>query len=134
MGWKAAGARRCLQDFTGARSYYVSLHTAQPTSSNELSGSGYARLELPSSGWTVASASVVENGERRLKATNTAARSFPTPSGDWSDPTHAAFVAASTGWTPYLDGALSENVDAPKSGATVRFNAEDFSIYIVTDD
>ena len=134
MGLKVAGARRMLLDFTGARDYYVSLHTAAPTASNELSGNAYARLELPSNGWTVASASQVISGERRLLAENSAARSFPTPTGQWSDPTHAALNPASSGWAPLLDGALGADVAAPALGATVRFNAEDFSLYLVTDD
>lgn len=138
MGWKAGGANRMLTDFTGARDMYVSLHTAAPTRANELSGNGYARVQFPRNGWTVAAAPVLEGGEQRLKATNTAARAFPTPTGAWGDPTHAAIhpnasSSNDASFTPYADGALGADVDAPQTGATVRFNASDFSLYIVVD-
>ena len=134
MGMKVAGARQVLTDYTSARDYFVSLHTAGPTSANELSGGGYKRLELPKEGWTVAAASVIENGERRLKATNSAAAAYPTPTAAWGDPTHAAFNPAAAGFAPHFDGPLGADVAAPAIGATVRFNANDFSLYLVVDD
>ena len=131
MAFKVAGARRMLLDFTGARDYYVGLFS---DTSTELTGGSYARVQLPSNGWTVAAASVSEGGERRLKAYNTAVRNYPTPTVAWGDPTIAKFMSAATAGSVYADGDLTANVDAPAVGAVVRFNAQDFSLYIITDD
>ena len=131
MAFKVAGARRMLLDFTAARNYYVGLFSDTNT---ELDGGAYARVTLPSAGWTVAAASVSEGGENRLKAYNTAVRNFPTPTANWGDPTIAKLMSAAQAGDVYADGNLTANVDAPATGAVVRFNAEDFSLYIVVDD
>ena len=131
MAFKVLGARRMLLDFTGARDYYVGLFSDTNT---ELDGGGYNRVQLPSAGWTVAAASVSEGGENRLKAFNTAVRNYPTPTAQWGDPTIAKMMSAAQAGDVYADGNLSANVDAPAVGAVVRFNAQDFSLYIVTDD
>ena len=131
MAFKVAGARRFLQDFTGARDYYVGLFSDTDT---ELSAGGYARVQLPSNGWTVANASVVEGGENRLKVYNTAVRNYPTPTEQWGDPTIAKLMSAAQAGDVYADGMLLTDVDAPAVGAVVRFNAQDYSLYLVTDD
>ena len=131
MAFKVAGARRMLLDFTSARDYYAALFSDAAT---ELAGDAYARVQLPSNGWTVAAASVSEGGENRLKAYNTAARNFPTPTGAWGDPTIAKLMSAAQTGSVYADGDLTANVDAPATGAVVRFNAQDFSLYVVVDD
>ena len=131
MGFKVAGAKRMLMDFTGARNYFVGLFVDTNT---EISQGGYNRVQLPSGGWTVAAASVAEGGQNRLKAYNTAVRNFPTPTAVWGDPTIAKLMSAAQAGEVYADGALTADVDAPAIGAVVRFNAQDFSLYIVTDD
>ena len=131
MAFKVAGARQMLLDFTSARDYYAALFSDAAT---ELAGGSYARLQLPSAGWTVAAASVDEGGEKRLKAFNTAVGNYPTPTAVWGDPTIAKLMSAAQAGSVYADGNLTANVDAPAVGAVVRFNAQDFSLYIVVDD
>ena len=61
-------------------------------------------------------------------ASNTAATEYSEPTGTWGDPTHYAIHTHATDWAPILTDALSSDVSAPVSGATVRFAAGDLTI------
>ena len=64
-------------------------------------------------------------------AENTAAVSFPTPTGAWADPTHFTLNTASSGTTGRLaTRPLSADVDAPEDGAVVQFAAGELTIVL----
>lgn len=59
---------------------HVALHTADPpTGTNEITGTGYATVSIPSTGWQLTTPST---GVRRLS--NSGIVRFPTPGGAWS--------------------------------------------------
>ena len=60
-------------------------------------------------------------------AKNTAAITFPTPTGAWSDPTHFSMTyATDPNYTTdsVITGALPDNLSTPGTGDTVQFAAE----------
>ena len=126
MGLKVEGEKKCwgTTGFFGG-GVHVGLHTADPTASNELSGNAYARVEVAAAGWTI-------NGTSG-QASNTAAISFPTPTGAWSDPTHVGIWDAATGGNLLMTGALAADVDAPTDGATVSIAAGALTLTLTTD-
>ena len=73
-------------------------------------------------------------------ATNTAAITFPVPNAAGQDPTHVTLKTASTGGDTLWVDSLDNNPDAYTIGATVAFQASQFSITItasgnaLTDD
>ena len=125
MGLKLQGEINAWNPGLLGAAVYCSLHTANPTSSNELSGNAYARVSVASTGWTVNST----NGT----ASNTAAITFPAATGTWGDPTHVALFDASTSGNMLISGALSNNIAAPGSGSTVSFAAGQLTITMTTD-
>lgn len=115
MGLKAQGVTRVYSSGLVSGTTYVSLHTANPTSGNELSGNAYARVARAANSWTI----TTTDGTAR----NTAAFSFPTPTGTWGDPTHWALNTAASGGSIIISGALTDDVRAPAANDTVRFAA-----------
>lgn len=122
-GFTSAGIQKCIKGGLLSSTLYAALHTAAPTSSNELSGGSYARVTVASSVWSVSSG----------QAQNGSAITFPTPTATWSTPTHLGFWTASTGGTLYFFVALG-SLSAPQIGATVEAAANAVTISFTTDD
>ena len=68
------------------------------------------------------------------RASNTAAISFPQPTGNWSDATHYGIYDASTGGNLLVAGALTNDVPAATTGASVSFAAGALDIIIPSVD
>ena len=126
MGLKTEGEKLCFKGGLFSATRYVSLHTADPTSANELSGGGYARVAVAAAGWTVDTTS----GD----VTNAAAIAFPDPTADWSDPTHVGLWSAATGGNLLATVALTDDVSAPQTGNEVDFPAGELDFGLTTDD
>lgn len=87
MGVVSAGETRALNGLlTGV---YVGLHTAQPTSGNEVTGGAYARQALT---YTL-------SGADPTTAQNDALISFPVATAIWGTITHVGIWSASTAGT-----------------------------------
>lgn len=100
---------------------YLALYAGDPmTGGTEITGGGYARVSIASSGWAAASAGV--------KATN-AAVSFPFSTAAWSaTATHAALLSASTGGTMWDVGVLASPITVTSAGTTVTFPSGSITI------
>lgn len=97
MGVVQAGEIRGLNALLAAPCY-IGLHTAQPTSGNEITGGAYARQAFGA--FTITGADPSE-------ASNDNIISFPTATADWGDITHIALWNASTvgamlAWQPLV--------------------------------
>lgn len=97
--------------YTSPATVYAALTTTAPTDSaagTEVSGNNYARTAItfgaPSGG----------------SISNSAAVTFPTPSGSWGTVTHFEIWDASTAGTRLAWGALTQS-ESPTSGNTVQF-------------
>ena len=55
---------------------------------------------------------------------------FPTPSGQWAQPTHYALHSASSGWDPFATDALASRPSQPESGDTVAIAVGALSIAV----
>ena len=64
------------------------------------------------------------------EASNTAAIEFPPPTSDWDDPTHVGLFATSDGTVFLGSSALTDDVDAPTTGAAVSFAANALEIEV----
>ena len=108
-----SGALQAAEGITD-QNLYLALHTASaPTSGNELSGGAYARVLVASGAWT-------NTGGIRE---NSGVLTFPVPTGDWSDPTHWGLWTTSGGGVCLVYGAISPDVEAPVTNATVSVAA-----------
>ena len=107
-----------LQNSTAAGSFYVSLHTADPTetgtqTSSEATYTSYARVAVARSGagWTVSGSNV----------SNTAAVTFPACTGGTNTITHFGIGSDSSGaGNLFFKGALGASL-AVSSGITPAF-------------
>lgn len=89
MGVNAAGETRALNGLlTGT---FLSLHSAQPTSGNEVTGGAYARQAF--------AYTITGSGEGPSVASNTAIVQFPTATADWGTITHVGVWTAASGGT-----------------------------------
>ena len=113
-----------LEDTLGARSHFISLHTADPgtTGASELTGCGYSRVEVGTSGWTTSSDA--DSGD----ATNAGAITFPAATSTCTQPTHIGIFTATTGGDFLGRDAIT--VTAPALGERVRVPASDFDISV----
>lgn len=113
------GAEDMLQGLLG-KTTYLSLHTANPgsTGASELQGNAYARVAVAASDWTITNNT----------ATNKNLLSFPTPTGNWGDPTYLALWDAASAGNLLFTQELARDVDAPVSGAGVTVPAGDLDI------
>tara|TARA_R110000737_G_scaffold312235_1_gene321525 strand:- start:1081 stop:1488 length:408 start_codon:yes stop_codon:yes gene_type:complete len=104
--------------FSKPSAIYVALYTVTPSDAGggtECSGGGYARVSVPplNANWDATSGS---DG----KTANTAAVTFPTPSGSWGSIVAFAILDASSGgnflyWGPLTNAKTVNNGDpAPK--------------------
>lgn len=104
-----------------AKTPYVSLHSGDPglDGSNELSGSNYGRVAAtigaPTSG----------------AASNSAAVTFPTASGDWSEATYFGVWDASTSGN-FLGGAALDTSRTVLNGQYAEFAIGDLDITVAT--
>lgn len=120
------GAGKCLEGLIGTTTnsvtLYVGLHTAEPSEGtpSELSGTGYARLQVTSSEWTVTNNSASVNATQEWASAAGAA---------WGDPTHIGFWSAATGGD-LLAWSTIPNVDPIVLGSRVYANIGDLSITI----
>ena len=86
------GATRCINGggfISATASIWVSLHSAEPTDANELTGANMARVEIENSEVTVTDNAM----------TLTSAEDFPTPSQNIGSATHYGVYSAATGGT-----------------------------------
>jgi hypothetical protein len=112
---------------------YISLHTADPGSdgqtSNEATGSGYARKSTAASDWAAAT----DNDPSLM--TNSNAITFATATGDWSSGTnftHAGFWSSLSGTSEsdFLGRIQLTTPTAVTNGDTAEFAAGDFDVSI----
>lgn len=106
---------------SGARAYHVSLHVAAPgSSSSEVSGGSYARVQIAAGGWTVGTSLVSNN----IEISNTAAITF-TGVPATTDITHVALNtgASSAGAGQHIVIAVAGNPDPVAAGQNVRIAA-----------
>lgn len=109
--------------FTKPTSVWIALHSAAPdedgSPTNELSGSGYARVEVPclDANWN---APADDGGP--MKVTNVAAVTFPAASADWTAATHFSACDASSAGNVLISGALDVSKTV-LNGETARFPA-----------
>lgn len=106
MGVNNAGEVRALNGLLSG--VYVGLHTAQPTSGNEVTGGAYARQAYTPY-------TLTGTGEGPTVATNDNIIQFPTATAAWGSLTHVGIWSASTAgtllaWQP-LTTAKTVNVD-----------------------
>jgi hypothetical protein len=106
---------------------YVALYTAAPSDAGggtEVSGGGYARVNLPPSdtnwGATQGGVSGVSSGTGGATQ-NAVAITFATPSADWGHLTHFAIYDAATGGNPLVWGPLSTPRDVLVGDPAPRF-------------
>ena len=125
MGLEVEGEKRCFESGLLGSDVYLALHTADPDDTNEVTGGGYARVPVSSSGWSI-------DGTTG-RASNTAVVAFPVASGAWTAPTHITLWDAATGGNRLVDGALTNTVSAPQTGVIVEFAAGSLRLDIATD-
>lgn len=94
----AAGSRLALAALLNGA--YVSLHTADPTGSNEVSVGGYARRPA---------AFAELGGVNPITFANNAVIEFPVATASWGTVTHFAIYDALTGGNMRCSGALAES-------------------------
>lgn len=110
---------------TAPNPIYCSLHTADPgqtgTSEVSTSGTGYARVSVSTTtasaifgGNHVAGAAPVANGTKQ-EVTNSAAITFPSPTGTWGTCGYFGFWDAASGGNFLIGGALTASI-APLNG------------------
>lgn len=90
---------------------------------SEPAGGGYARVAVASSGW--------DPGSGR-EIVNTAAITFPAPTGDWGTITQAKLFDAATAGTELGAGDLTEPVEVLSGGTTPEFIAGSVHIKFTT--
>lgn len=90
MGVNAAGETRALNGLLSG--VYVGLHTAQPTSGNEVAGGAYARQ-------LYGAYTITGSGEGPSTASNNAIIQFPTATASWGVLTHVGIWTAASGGT-----------------------------------
>ena len=114
-----AGAERGFNNGLLSSTVYAALHSADPSSSNELSGSDYARLTLGPSRWDIMNNTASLNADLTWDA---------DVAEDWGDPTHVGFWTASTGGTLLFKGDVSQDVPAITDGTRVFVEEGDFAL------
>ena len=124
MPFTPPGSQRAIETGLLSGNIYVGLHTANPTSGNEISGTSYERLLISTGDWTFAE--TASSGRAR----NAAIEAFTSPGGDWTDPTHVGIWSALTGGTLWAYDSLASDVAQPRSGDTVRFSANALTISV----
>ena len=107
---------------------YFALHTDDPGTSgyHELSGNAYARVEVPSSYWTIDA----ETGLGEL----TTQVIFPTPTGVWADADWLSIMDAQTGGNVLWKDRFNNNPEAAMTGAAVRLDPHSVTVGLPTDD
>ena len=115
--WRTEAARRALDDGLLSGTVYARLHTANPTTGNEITGTDYAALAIATGDWTFSTTGT--SGRAR----NTGTESFTTPGGDWGTPTHCGLWTAASAGEVLVSISLTNTVNQPRSGDTVEFAA-----------
>lgn len=108
-----------IADYIIANGGYISLHTANPTSGNEVVGGAYARSAVTFN----------KSASEPTLMTNTAVVEFPVATAAWGTITHAAIMSA-----PTLGNMLARfPVNTPKTiaiGDVARFLAGDIDLMV----
>lgn len=125
MGFKLSGELRLWTDGLLSDDVYIGLHTADPTSANELTGNSYARVRMQEGDWTI--------NQTNGTASNTDVIQFPTPTGAWADATHWGMWTAATGGTLLWSDDFSNNPNAPAIGQDVEIAAGQLTLSFPTD-
>ena len=124
VGITAAGAGRCFSGGLISSAIYLGLHTGAPSASNELSGTGYAALEVVDAEWDV---------NNNVASLNVAQEWTGASEAVWGDPTIVGFWNHATQRQPAnLLGSmmLSQNVDEIRVGARVYADPGDVRIRV----
>ena len=124
VGITAAGALRCFSGGLISTAMFLGLHTGTPTSANELSGTGYAALEVVDAEWNV---------NDNVASLNVAQEWTGAAEAVWGDPVIVGFWNHATQrQTANLLGSmmLSQNVDEIRVGARVYAEPNDIRIRI----
>ena len=136
MGLKANGADDSLNALvSGVR--YVSLHTADPTISNELGSAGsYARVSVPAGSASTGHGWIRSTVSSFRRLANLAKIVFTTPTATWSGaPTHWAVRTAMTGTSDSIKFTGTTGISAaPTSGQPVEFDVGRLYIEYDIDD
>ena len=91
VGITAAGAALCFDGGLISNTIYLGLHTgATPTAANELSGTGYAALEVVTGEWTVADNAASLNADQEWAGAAGANWGDPVRVGFWNHLTNRA--------------------------------------------
>lgn len=125
MALSPAMADKMFNGFRAA-TRYVSLHSGRPTAGNRISGPGYAPVTIAQNQWTLADGV----GKRLLR--NTDAVQFPTPGGNWTEPTYAAlWDRQPTAQDAVLLRSKAVDVKQPIADTLVAFAAGELRFEIV---
>ncbi len=119
--WANVGDATGIVGSTGAGSFYVSLHTADPTAagnqtSNEATYTSYARVAVArtTGGWTV-------SGTAPTQVANVALVSLPACTGGTNTITHVAIGRASSGTGEIISSQALSSSLAVSNGVTPQF-------------
>jgi hypothetical protein len=94
--------------------FHIALLTADPTDAGtltEVSGGSYARVAIASSlvNWsgTQGAGTTVASTGTSGQISNNIALNYPTPTANWGNVTHIAFMDAASGGNAWVAGALT---------------------------
>lgn len=118
------------QPYTPGPSTFLALFTSATSDSGggtEVSGGGYARVDVPSTlaSWaaTDGAGTTTVSGGTGGQTSNNAAISLPDRTADWGVVTHFALFDAQTGGNMLLHGPLDSSVSLVQGTVPVQFAA-----------
>ena len=122
------GVSKCYSGGLLQDNVYIGLHSAEPSESspNELSGTGYARLEITGLSDSANAEWTVTTNVASLNAAQEWTAAAPVA---WGDPTHVGYWSAASGGD-LLAWSTIPNVDPIAIGSRVYANANDFTVTI----